>query len=268
MANNVIGLFQNEAVADRVAEELSANGFDRNTIKRFQGNNDQLEDELRHEGIPADEASYYVNGLSEGGALVSVRAEESATDTAVEIMNRFVNSESTSGTDAAAEAGVQESSYQGSAAGWDEVTGRDAKGVEASGSDYDGAGSAGGAAVGRAAYDAYARPQSSASTPTASSSSGFPVGREAYAAYTRRTPSSESAAAGTDTATNMGFPVGREAYAAYTRPARGSGASEAALDSGAASTSAENASTAMGFPIGRKAYDAYSRDKAGRSGEG
>lgn len=91
MANNVIGLFDNESVAEQVVDDLVNSGFNRSTINRFQGDNSDLESELRREGIPDDEASYYVDGLNNGGALVSVRAEESDTDTAVEIMNRYAN---------------------------------------------------------------------------------------------------------------------------------------------------------------------------------
>jgi len=93
MANNVIGLFDNENVANQVVDDLVTSGFERSTINRFEGDNSDLEGELQREGIPADEASYYVDGLNNGGALVSVRAEESETDTAVEIMNRYANTE-------------------------------------------------------------------------------------------------------------------------------------------------------------------------------
>ena len=91
MANNVIGLFDNESVAQSVVDDLISSGFDRGTINRYEGDHDGLEDELEREGIPTDEASYYVNGLNEGGALVSVRAEEADTNRAVEIMNRYAN---------------------------------------------------------------------------------------------------------------------------------------------------------------------------------
>lgn len=92
MANNVIGLFDNESVAGQVVDDLASAGFSRDRITRFEGSHDDLESELRREGIPADEASYYSDGLNAGGALVSVRADESETDTAVEIMNRYANS--------------------------------------------------------------------------------------------------------------------------------------------------------------------------------
>ena len=91
MANNVIGLFDNESVAGQVVDDLASAGFNRDRITRFEGDTSDLEDELLREGIPSDEASYYVNGLSAGGALVSVRADEAETDTAVEIMNRYAN---------------------------------------------------------------------------------------------------------------------------------------------------------------------------------
>ena len=91
MANNVIGLFDNENVAQSVVDDLISSGFDRSTINRYEGDNDGLEGELEREGIPSDEANYYVEGLAGGGALVSVRAEEADTNRAVEIMNRYAN---------------------------------------------------------------------------------------------------------------------------------------------------------------------------------
>ncbi len=91
MANNVIGLFDNENVAQSVVDDLISSGFDRGTINRYEGDNDGLENELEREGIPSDEANYYVEGLAGGGALVSVRAEEADTNRAVEIMNRYAN---------------------------------------------------------------------------------------------------------------------------------------------------------------------------------
>lgn len=98
MANNVIGLFDNESVANQVVDDLVSSGFSRSVINRFEGDNSDLEGELQREGIPADEARYYVDGLRNGGALVSVRAEESETDTAVEIMNRYANTEGSADT--------------------------------------------------------------------------------------------------------------------------------------------------------------------------
>ena len=91
MANNVIGLFDNESVAQSVIDDLISSGFERSTVNRYEGGNADLESELEREGIPSDEASYYVEGLSGGGALVSVRAEEADTNRAVEIMNRYAN---------------------------------------------------------------------------------------------------------------------------------------------------------------------------------
>jgi len=93
VANNVIGLFENEGIAERVVDDLVSSGFDRSSITRFRGDHDDLEGELEREGVPTNEASYYVNGLSEGGALVSVRAEEADTNRAVEIMNRYANTD-------------------------------------------------------------------------------------------------------------------------------------------------------------------------------
>lgn len=290
MANNVIGLFENESVAESVVEELVASGFKSSVIKRFRGNNDQLEDELRREGIPADEASYYVNGLNEGGALVSVRAEENETDSAVDIMNRYVNTGQSGAedtgiadTDYGDAAAAGEATYQGSDAGWDDES---SKGVDADGADYDGVGSstaAGGVPVGRAAYEAYnqqrlERQQGVASSvetesvqaESHASTSPFPIGREAYATYTRRQPGAESEtftestfteSNAAETASGMGFPIGREAYAAYTKRSAASAPTEDALSESPDSWT-ETGTQASGYAIGREAYEAYSREKA------
>ncbi len=97
MASNVIGLFENRSVADRVAEELLAAGFNERNLNRFEGSQDDLERELEREGISDADADYYAEGLRSGGALVSVRAKDHQVDEAVEIMNRYANT----GTDGA-----------------------------------------------------------------------------------------------------------------------------------------------------------------------
>jgi uncharacterized protein (TIGR02271 family) len=91
MANNVIGLFDNENVADQVVSDLKAAGFSSSAIHRYVGGDRGIHDELLREGIPDDEARYYVDGLNQGGALISVHAEEAETDKAVDIMNRYAN---------------------------------------------------------------------------------------------------------------------------------------------------------------------------------
>ena len=91
MANNVIGLFENRSVADRVAQELLAAGFSERNLNRYEGSQDEIERELGREGISSADADYYAEGLRSGGALVSVRARDHQVDEAVEIMNRYAN---------------------------------------------------------------------------------------------------------------------------------------------------------------------------------
>ena len=261
MANNVIGLFENESIAESVVEELVASGFNSSVIKRFRGNNDQLEDELRREGIPADEASYYVNGLNEGGALVSVRAEENETDSAVDIMNRYVSTNrndlnaASAGTEST---GTRDTGFIGAdptvetSARGDTTAEVTSKGIDAGSADYDGV--AGG----------------TGSEPARSTGAAFPVGREAYASYKRperatTAGTQETATANTTGNSSIGFPVGREAYASYKRPERaapsGSGSTESPdswTDSGTQS------SQSSGLTVGREAYEAYSREKASK----
>ncbi len=94
MANNVIGLFESKSVADQVVSELKDNGFKNNNINRFEGDQGGIERELEREGVASADADYYAEGLRQGGALVSVRVEDSHVDEAVEIMNRYAGTES------------------------------------------------------------------------------------------------------------------------------------------------------------------------------
>ena len=102
MANNVIGLFESKSVADQVVGELKDNGFKEKNINRFEGDQGDIEGELEREGVADADASYYAEGLRQGGALVSVRVEDSHVDEAVEIMNRYAgteNAETDNGSD-------------------------------------------------------------------------------------------------------------------------------------------------------------------------
>lgn len=118
MASNVIGLFESESVADQVAQELEAAGFNRRNINRYEGSQEGIEDELEREGIADADASYYAEGLRSGGSLVSVRANDDQVDDAVEIMNRYAGGDAeytgetlAAGTGADADYTTDEASY-------------------------------------------------------------------------------------------------------------------------------------------------------------
>ena len=92
MANTVIGLYNDSSTAERVIDDLTSSGFDRSIIEMHRESDASgLHDELTDEGIPRDDADYYVEGLRDGGVLVSVHADENDTDKAVDIMNRYAN---------------------------------------------------------------------------------------------------------------------------------------------------------------------------------
>ncbi len=93
MANNVIGLFSSEEVAERVMRDLRDQGFSEHNITHVRGDQGDIEDELGREGVPDVDADYYADGLKQGGVLVSVRAKDSQVDEAVEIMNRHAGTE-------------------------------------------------------------------------------------------------------------------------------------------------------------------------------
>lgn len=89
MANNVIGLFDQKSVADQVVSALIEHGFNERNISRFEGDQEDLADQLERMGVSDDEATFYVEKLLGGGALVSVRAKGEHVDDAVYIMNRY-----------------------------------------------------------------------------------------------------------------------------------------------------------------------------------
>ena len=90
MSNTVIGLYSDASTAERVIDDLTDSGFERSTIDMHRESDASgLHSELVDEGIPRDDADYYVEGLRDGGVLVSVRADDSDTDKAVDIMNRY-----------------------------------------------------------------------------------------------------------------------------------------------------------------------------------
>lgn len=89
MANNVIGVFDSASIADQVVNDLTAGGFDVSDIDQYQGNSSDLENQLQGAGISADDARDYATNVGQAGALVMVRADDTRTDEAVEIMNRY-----------------------------------------------------------------------------------------------------------------------------------------------------------------------------------
>ena len=86
--NNVIGVFDSASVADQVISDLTSSGFSRGAVTRYEGGSD-LESSLLSAGVEADEAREYAASVSQGGALVVAQAEDSQTDEAVAVMNRY-----------------------------------------------------------------------------------------------------------------------------------------------------------------------------------
>ena len=86
--NNVIGVFDSTGTADQVIRDLTSSGFSSSAVTRYEGGSD-LESRLTSAGVEADEAREYAASVSQGGALVVAQAEDSQTDEAVAIMNRY-----------------------------------------------------------------------------------------------------------------------------------------------------------------------------------
>ncbi len=89
MASNVIGIFDNENVGDQVVEDLVSGGFDRGSVYLYRGDSEDLATQLRSVNVEAGEAEEYVSSVGQEGAIVLVQAEDSRTDEAVAIMNRY-----------------------------------------------------------------------------------------------------------------------------------------------------------------------------------
>jgi uncharacterized protein (TIGR02271 family) len=89
MANNVIGVFDSASIAEQVVSDLTASGFSSGDINQYQGSSSDLEDQLQSAGVSADDARDYAANVGQAGALVMVRADDTRTDEAVEIMNRY-----------------------------------------------------------------------------------------------------------------------------------------------------------------------------------
>ncbi len=136
MANNVIGLFESESVADQVEQELKDNGFKGRNINRFKGDQGDIENELEREGVSSADADYYAEGLRQGGSLVSVRVEDNHVDEAVEIMNRYAGTEEGSlDADYAAETPMTDLTDRDTVA--EEIMGADTLGTSADVTDRD-----------------------------------------------------------------------------------------------------------------------------------
>ena len=94
MTNTVMGLFDDRSTAEQVRDELTSSGFDSNQVDLTkEDSTGELRDDLVKRGVAKDEADYYVQGISQGGALVTVQADADKTDEAVAIMNRYADDE-------------------------------------------------------------------------------------------------------------------------------------------------------------------------------
>ncbi len=87
MARTAVGLYHNDAEAQQVVEHLLASGFKRRQVQLQNKASDGLDRSLESEGVPTDAARQYLEGVRQGGSLVTVRANDNAIDKAVGIMN-------------------------------------------------------------------------------------------------------------------------------------------------------------------------------------
>jgi uncharacterized protein (TIGR02271 family) len=108
MVNTVVGLLDERAEAEEVVEDLISEGFDREDIHVVASDTGTtsvgpgkekesgfhnlmvklgfLEDRRKELGLPAEDVSYYSEGVRRGGVLITVDTDESEVDRAIEIL--------------------------------------------------------------------------------------------------------------------------------------------------------------------------------------
>lgn len=86
MASTVIGFYESETLAQRVAQALDNAGFGGNAVDVSTKGEGNLVQKLTSAGTPSEDAELYERGLAQGGALVTVTVEGSRAAQAAEIM--------------------------------------------------------------------------------------------------------------------------------------------------------------------------------------
>ena len=123
MTNTVMGLFDDSSTAEQVMQELTSSGFDRNQVDLTkEDTSGELRDDLVKQGVSQDDADYYVQGISQGGALITVQADEGKTDEAVAIMDRYADDAPDQGTRTETRSERVDSGRAERVSGEDEVT--------------------------------------------------------------------------------------------------------------------------------------------------
>jgi uncharacterized protein (TIGR02271 family) len=100
--NTVVGLIESRSEAERVVHDLMSEGFPRDRIHVVAGEAEPegtesgfrgllvklglLESQRKNLGLPAEHLGYYSEGVRRGGYLVTVEADESKLDQAVDVL--------------------------------------------------------------------------------------------------------------------------------------------------------------------------------------
>ena len=92
MAKTVVGLFEDSSKAQAVVRDLRAAGFDQSDIHMLGGDTSagagNVVGTLSSNGVPADDAALYQEGVRRGNTLVWVRTDDEDADEAIAIFNR------------------------------------------------------------------------------------------------------------------------------------------------------------------------------------
>lgn len=100
MSKTIVGLYDDRSTAYKVVQELQNLGFGKDHL-RFASNaqgdstgyevdaaRDASPEALTRQGVPADQASFYAEGVRRGASLVVARVHDDDVDRAVDVMGR------------------------------------------------------------------------------------------------------------------------------------------------------------------------------------
>lgn len=87
--NSIFALYDDVAMATAVRRELTQYGIAKDRVRIIDASDSNALHVLTEAGLPAADADYYVEGIRQGGSLLSVQVDEADTDTVVDIMDRY-----------------------------------------------------------------------------------------------------------------------------------------------------------------------------------
>jgi len=87
--NTIVALYDDASTATQVVQELRDYGINYDDVQAVDTADSRLSSQLTKSGLPADDVRYFVEGVNQGGTLVSVRVQEDHAEDVVNIMERY-----------------------------------------------------------------------------------------------------------------------------------------------------------------------------------